>query len=220
MMINVLLVAHIAVLGYWLGSEFVINSTFRYVSWSSGMDFRERNRLMEHVMDVDQHVRYALVLQLGLGLALAALYGFIPGHTVAAWAALSFMLLWLIFVEATHRLRHSKLGATLAAIDRRSRYILLLGLAGYGILGLVSTNSLPTWLAVKLLFFAGVISCGVGIRLSLIKWFSVWQNIREQGSNATNEDALRTAYTKATAILCMLWVCICAIVYLSLWKLA
>lgn len=58
-----ILVFHIAVLGYWLGSELVINSTYRYVSYSRNMPFDERQRLMDHVMVVDQHVRYALVLQ-------------------------------------------------------------------------------------------------------------------------------------------------------------
>ena len=74
-----LLVAHIAVLGYWLGSELVINATYRYVSCADAMPFAERDRLMEHVMHVDQHVRYALVLQAALGTALAVTYGYIPG---------------------------------------------------------------------------------------------------------------------------------------------
>jgi len=73
-----LLAIHIAVLGYWLGSELVINSTYRYVSYSGDMPFAERARLMEHVMHVDQHVRYALALQATLGTALAALA---PGGT-------------------------------------------------------------------------------------------------------------------------------------------
>lgn len=220
MMITALLVAHIAVLGYWLGSEFVINSTFRYVSWSEGMEFKERNRLMEHVMDVDQHVRYALVLQLGLGFALAALYGFVPGHTTTAWAALGFMVVWLGFVEAIHHLRHAKIGATLASIDRSSRYVLLLALGAYGISGLMGMNNLPPWLAAKLLCFAGVISCGVGIRFGLIHWFKVWQDIRHNGSTAANEAALRRAYVIATSVLAGLWVFIAGIVYLSVWKLA
>ena len=75
MLVQALLVAHIAVLGYWLGAELVINSTYRYVSWSAAMPFPERDRLMQHVMDVDQHVRYALVLQAGLWLLIGAIVG-------------------------------------------------------------------------------------------------------------------------------------------------
>ena len=218
MMIPILLVAHIAVLGYWLGSEFVINSTFRYVSWSEGLEFRERNRLMDHVMIVDQHVRYALILQLGLGFALAAMYGFIPGHTTTAWLALAVMVAWLAFVELVHHKRHKPSGVALAKFDRVSRYFLLAFLLGYGAMGLLGMNTLPSWLALKLLCFGGVISCGIGIRFGLIHWFGVWQDIRDNGSNEVNEAALKSAYTKATAVLLGLWAFIAAIVGLSVWK--
>ena len=67
MIAHTLLVFHIAVLGYWLGSELVINSTYRHVAWAADMPFEQRDRLMDHVMDADQHVRYALLLQLMLG---------------------------------------------------------------------------------------------------------------------------------------------------------
>ncbi len=59
MLIEVLLVAHIVVLGYWLEAEFVINSEYRYVSRAAGMPLAERARLMEYVMKV---VPSALVL--------------------------------------------------------------------------------------------------------------------------------------------------------------
>ena len=47
MLLHVLLVIHIVVLGYWLGAELVINSTYRYVSYGSDMPFavyRAQNR--------------------------------------------------------------------------------------------------------------------------------------------------------------------------------
>lgn len=84
MLEQVLLVIHIAVLGYWLGAELVINSTFRYVCYETSVPFTKRSRLMNHVMRVDQHVRYALILQATLGTALAALQGIIPGGETVA----------------------------------------------------------------------------------------------------------------------------------------
>ena len=103
MLIQTLLVAHIAVLGYWLGSELVINANFRYVSHAATLPASERDRLLDHVFDVDQHVRYALILQLGLGTALAAMLGYIPGGTGVAGAAAAVATLWLVLVEITHR---------------------------------------------------------------------------------------------------------------------
>lgn len=218
MLLTSLLVAHIAVLGYWLGSELVINSTYRYVSYGSGIPFAERNRLMEHVMHVDQHVRYALVLQAGLGFSLAALYGYVPGGASSAWLAGGLGLLWLAFVELVHRLRHHRVGGTLGRIDRISRYVfmvLLLALA-CGLLG--GDWAMPWWLRIKLALYAGVMASGVGIRLALISHFRTWKIMAREGPDGSTNAIIRRTYVKATSVLGVLWLFIAAIVLVSVWK--
>lgn len=218
MLPQILLVAHIAVLGYWLGSELVINNTYRYVCNGSNIPFVERSRLMEHVMHVDQHVRYALVLQAGLGFSLAALYGLIPGaYTTAAITAV-LCVLWLIFVEAVHQLRHTRLGARLGAVDRGSRYLfmaLLLCLAT-GLLG--GGWDMPAWLRWKLALYAGVMASGVGIRLALIAHFRTWKVMAQEGPSDASNAIIRRTYVKATSVLCVLWLFIAAIVFVSVFK--
>ena len=218
MLLQILLVAHITVLGYWLGSELVINSTYRYVSYGSSIQFAERNRLMEHVMHVDQHVRYALVLQAGLGFSLAALYGLIPGGETTAIIAGALCLMWLAFVEAVHRLRHSRIGITLGAIDRGSRYVfmgLLIGLAT-GLLG--GSWGMPLWLRWKLALYAGVMASGVGIRLALISHFRTWKIMAAEGPSDASNAIIRATCIKATSVLLVLWLFIAAIVVVSVCK--
>jgi len=218
MLFNILLVAHIVVLGYWLGSELVINSTYRYVSWASSMPFAERARLMDHVMDVDQHVRYALVLQVGLGGVLAALPGYLPGGQRLALTAVVVAVGWLVLVEATHRLRNAPAGTTLAAADRVIRYIaiaVMLLLTGSALAGYIT---IPLWLTWKLVLFAGVIACGLGIRWQLLRFFDTWQHIASDGSSERLEREIRATYVAATSILAVLWLLIAGMVFLSLWK--
>lgn len=213
-----LLALHIAVLGYWLGSEFVINSTYRYVSYSDTMPFEERSRLMEHVMHVDQHVRYALVLQASLGPALAALYGYIPGGEVTAMGFGVFGAVWLAFVETTHRMRHHGIGKILASIDRSSRYVLmaLLLAVAAGLVG--GTWPMPDWLRWKLALFAGVMMCGVGIRLALISHFRTWAIMTREGPTPATDAIIKQTYVRATSVLLLLWVFIAVITALSIWK--
>lgn len=213
-----LLVAHVAVLGYWLGAELVINSTFRYVSWSAAMPFAERDRLMDHVMDVDQHVRYALVLQAGLGTMLAALYGFLPGGPALAWSAAGGALAWLALVEASHRARRSTLGRRLAALDRIIRYGAIVTLVALAAAATGGHVALPGWLAWKLVAFAGVIVCGLAIRFALMAFYRTWREIELHGSNATREAVVRAVYLRATGVLGLLWACIAAAVALSIAK--
>ena len=218
MLIQILLVAHIAVLGYWLSSELVINSTYRFVCYAQDMPFAERSRLMDHVMYVDQHVRYALVLQAGLGLALAALYGFVPGEEKTAAIAGIGTALWLGFVEAVHRMRHAPLGKRLALIDRGSRYVLMAVLVAVATSLIGSSWDMPAWLRVKLALFAGVIASGVGIRLALIGHFRTWAIMARDGPNAATNAVIRATYWRATAVLLLLWAFIGLIVVLSVTK--
>ncbi|MEQ8736798.1 MAG: hypothetical protein RIC29_17885 [Rhodospirillaceae bacterium] len=213
-----LLVAHIAVLGYWLGAEFVINSGYRYVCRAASMPFEERNKLMDHVLDVDQHVRYALILQLGLGFTLAALYGFVPGGSETAMATAAIAILWLLFVEVIHHKRKDPAGAALARLDRGLRYVVMVGLAAAGLYALANGTNVPFWLAWKLMLFAGVMACGVGIRLSIIDFYRTWAVIKRDGSSDALEAKIRHIYTYGTAILVGLWLLIGGIVILSIWK--
>ena len=213
-----ILVLHIAVLGYWLGSELVINSTYRYVSYSGAMPFAERQRLIDHVMVVDQHVRYALVLQAMLGTMLAASYGLVPGGDRIVAIAGAIGIAWLAFVEAVHRLQGTVTGNALAAIDRGSRYVLvaiLLALAS----GLVGGEwAMPLWLRLKLGLFAGVMACGVGIRFALIAHFRTWAVMASDGVSPERNAVIARTYVRATSVLVLLWVFIAAIVAVSVIK--
>lgn len=217
-MIDWLLVAHIAVLGYWLGSELVINATYRYVCYADDMAFSERSRLMDHVMHVDQHVRYALVLQASLGVMLAASFGYLPGGQTVVLAAGLAGLLWLGFVEAVHRLRARAIGATLASIDRASRYILMVLLiaTAFGFVG--GAWPVPDWLRWKLAAFAGLMACGVGIRFALIAHFKTWAQMATSGVTPERNANIRKTYVRATSVLGLLWVFIALIVWLSVEK--
>jgi len=215
---HLLLVMHIAVLGYWLGSELVINSTYRYVSYSPAMPFAERDRLMDHVMTVDQHVRYALVLQAGLGTMLAARYGFFPGGASLAWGAVAAMAFWLALVEAAHRFRKTGAGRRLAAIDRAIRYLLIVALLAVASAAALGGVASPRWLAWKLAAFAGVIACGLGIRFALMAFFRTWAEIARDGSNDTREREIRAIYVRATSVLGLLWLLLGAITALSVFK--
>lgn len=213
-----LLVAHITVLGYWLGTELVINSTYRYVSYSDQMPFAERSRLLEHVMDADQHVRYALVLQASLGVAIAALYGYVPGGATLAIVAGVVGLLWLGFVEVVHRRRHTESGKKLAAFDRGSRYVLMVVLLGVA-LGLIGGGwPMPAWLRWKLAFFAAAMMCGIGIRFALIAHFRTWAIMTREGPSDETNAIIRRTYIRATSVLGLLWVFIVGITILSVWK--
>jgi hypothetical protein len=211
MMHSWLLVAHIAVLGYWLGAELVINRAYRFVCWRDDLPFAARDAMMDHVMDVDQHVRYALILQLMLGTMLAVDLLGLP--TWQFWLALFLGAVWLAMVEAVHHLRKGQFGQWLATFDRYLRYAVMAGLGALAVM-----SDLPLWMRLKLAVFAAVMACGVGIRLALIGHFRIWLYMAEHGPTAERNAAIRATYRRATAILVLLWVFIGVIICLSILK--
>lgn len=196
---TVLLAMHTVVLGYWLGSDLVINSEYRFIVHRHDLPVAARQEMTDHLMKVDQHVRYALVMQATLGTMLLAGLGLLPGSL--GGVALVAGLAWLGLVEATHRTRKIALGQRLALLDRVVRYALALAL-----LGLAATQGdWPVWLRLKLGLFAGVIGCGVLIRFQLIRHFGTWSEVLAQGSTPEREASLRATYRRATSILAGLW---------------
>jgi len=212
------MVAHIIVVGYWLGSDLVINSTFRYVSRAAAMPFADRDRLLEHVLDVDQHVRYALILQVWLGTALGALLGYFPGGIWLAGVATLLGIAWLVVVEFTHRLRSGPKGRALGLIDRTIRYTAIVTAAMMAIGTLMGYFSIAGWLAIKLGLFAAIIVSGLGIRYELVHYFAVWNTIRLEGSTEERERLLRSRYKSSTTVLVLLWLLVASIVAVSVLK--
>lgn len=219
MLIEALAIIHVAVLGYWLGAEFVINSTFRYVCFGASLPVPERRRLMDHVMNVDQHVRYALLLQLTLGFFLAFRFGYLPSNGLVAAAVLVIGAGWLALVEITHRRRSTALGQRLAKLDRGIRYVVVVLLGVLSVGALTGFFALQSWLAWKLLCFAGVMLCGLLIRFALIKLFQLFEELASSGSSPELEARLNSAYYGASSYLIVMWALIGAITLLSVWKL-
>ena len=205
----IVLAVHTVVLGYWLGSDLVINSEYRFIVHRSDLPVPARDAMMDHLMVVDQHVRYALVLQAMLGSMLLAGLGLFPA-AVALIAPLA-GLAWLGLVEMAHRLRKTATGLQLALIDRLVRYTVGAGLVALALL----QADWPLWLRIKLALFAGVIGCGVIIRFRLINHFTTWAAIVSDGSTPEREAVLRRTYWRATSVLALLWLQVAAIAVLA-----
>ncbi|MEM1091917.1 MAG: hypothetical protein AAF552_06690 [Pseudomonadota bacterium] len=218
MLLAGLLIIHTVVLGYWLGAELVINAGYRLVCYAEDMPFAQRDRLMDHVMRVDQHVRYALVLQASLGLMLAAGYGYVPGGERLMISAGIFGLSWLAFIELVHRQRKRPAGHLLAQIDRWFRYLLLGVLLAVASSLLGDAWPLPAWLRWKLAAFAGVIACGVGIRLALLGHFKAWARMANGEVTQADNAVVQRIYLQATSVLAVLWVFLGFMAALSVFK--
>lgn len=205
--------AHVLVMGYWLGSELVINALAHYVARATTLPGAERMKLWDLVLEVDQHVRNALILSVPLGFSLAALLGLMPLGTVGLvllWIAAA---AWFWFMWLVHWRRKAPEGPALARWDGRIRHALIALFALMGLWSLATGWPLAApWLALKVLLFCGAIACGIGVRYYIREAYArALPAIAADRAGAAENREFQRLMVKATWVLVVLWVLLFAI---------
>ncbi|MFZ9708757.1 MAG: hypothetical protein ACO3CV_03850 [Steroidobacteraceae bacterium] len=200
--------AHVLVMGYWLGSELVINALTHYVARTTSLSGAERMRLWNFLLDVDQHVRNAMIFSVPLGFTLAAQLGLITldGLQMGLLWVLSALWFWLMWM--THWRRQSATGVIWARWDWGVRYVLIALFAVSGTWSLISGWPYPThWLALKVLLFACAMICGLFVRHYIREAYrSALPAIAADRASAADNAEFRQLMRKGTGALVVLWI--------------
>jgi hypothetical protein len=207
---------HVAVMGYWLGSDFVLNALTHYFKNARDMDPAQRLKLWDFLLLVDQHPRNALILSIPLGFQLAADLDLSPikGPALAAlWIA---SLAWFAFIWVLHFQVGKPAYRPLSRMDLALRYFLIAALFVIGAASVASDGPLAAkWLGAKVALFALIIACGLGIRHYIAQVYQVLPKLRAEGSSPEVEAVITHALNWGSYVLYGLWAMIFVIGYLG-----
>lgn len=197
---------HVLVMGYWIGSDLVVNQLTHYVTHARSLPGAERTRLWNFLMDVDQHPRNALILSVPLGFTLAARMRLVPLTGTGLVVLWVLSAAWFVHMWVVHLKGHGPTGPTLRRWDWRLRYVLIMACFVSGAWSLATGWPFSAnWLAWKVILFGGVMSCGIGIRHYIRKAYEVWPMIAADRTTDAIERELRTAMWHGTWVLWGLW---------------
>lgn len=199
--------AHVLVMGYWLGSELVINALTHYVTRTTTLSGVERMRLWDFLLDVDQHVRNAMIMSVPLGFTLAAMLGLLQLSSVEMWALWIGSALWFWYMWLVHWRRKAPEGRSLARWDWYLRYLLMALFAGIAVKSWFTGSPLEAhWLALKVLLFPCAIACGIAVRYYIREAYrSALPAIAADRATAADNEEFRTLMIKGTWALVVLW---------------
>lgn len=205
--------AHVLVMGYWLGSELVINALTHYIARTTSLSGVERLRLWDFLLDADQHVRNAMIMSIPLGFTLASLLGLVPIDGVWMWLLWIVSATWFGFMWLVHWRRKSPEGPLLARWDWRIRYALIAGFVGVGGWSLATGEPLAArWLALKVLLVPGAMACGIAVRYYIREAYrSALPAIAADRATAADNAEFSRLMVNATWALVVLWVILFAI---------
>lgn len=204
--VALLTLLHLLGLVYWLGADLgVFYSSF--VLSDSSRSPEVRVSAARILFALDQAPRICMTLMLPLGVHLAAVTGYmqLPGWAVAAVWALG--LGWLAMVLVLHFLGHGRDLRVLTRFDFGFRLVLaaaLLAYAGMAIAGQVA--SATPWAGWKLAIFAGMVLCGLGVRLRLRPFGPAFARLLAGDPSPADNAAIRRSIGGTRPLVVLIWV--------------
>lgn len=223
---------HIIMAGLWLGMDMgVYNAGARLSNPTLSIETRAAMGKLGGFLDMGP--RSAVVILLMLGITMTALggWGFTGGYGPdLALAAAVVGVVWLAGLWHQFWVDHPNLGETrpdkhiafqqhFRRIDITMRVLVTAILAGTAIWSLVGDGPIvATWLAIKLVLFAIIVSCGIGIRINLPDTRKAIADIFANGSTPEREEELTRRRSKMLIFVKSIWTLVAIVIWISVAK--
>jgi hypothetical protein len=216
-----LILLHILLLVYWLGADLGVFYSAGFLT-NPALSVETRRTVMKILHFIDLFPRMALVMMLPVGGSLALIGGYatLPdGWTVPAIA--------LIWVAATAWLTlvikiYGRASPGLTRLDYAIRYAVIAGLLALAIGWFLDMGPIGPgqgWLALKLVIFAAIIVCGLGIRVAFKPFAAAFGMLVTEGSSPAIEAAMKQAQARVRPVVLLLWVGLIVEAFLGLSKI-
>ncbi|KXI30471.1 hypothetical protein [Paraglaciecola hydrolytica] len=202
----VLKLLHLILFVYWLGGDLGTFYASKYVA-KAGLTAQQRSTALSIMMGVDQGPRICMALILGPGIQMAYNVGLM---SIPLWAMVATWLLcglWLTMVLAIHFGHGKAFVAPLTRFDFNFRLVIIalcLYFAGQSLLGDKSII-LVDFLAWKLIIFAALVACGLGIRVMLKPFVPAFMQMMQQGPNPQIDGELQACLARVRPFVYLIW---------------
>ena len=200
-------VAHLLVIGYWLGTDLAVYYLSGFIVDPS-RPLAARLLATRSMLVLDMVPRTALILTAALGLTLSARLGLIPG--LQPWVGLLWVvgLAWLALTLSVFRLEGKSLGHLLARIDFGFRVLLVVAAAWLAVDsgsdgGMVAH---APWLGAKIALLGLSIAMGLVIRLQLRPFGPLFSKVASGTASTQDEDALRRLIARVKVPVWVIWI--------------
>ncbi|WNC72160.1 hypothetical protein RGQ13_18870 [Thalassotalea psychrophila] len=198
---------HIVLFVYWLGGDLGTFYASKFVA-KKGLSKEQRSTALTIMMGVDQGPRICMALILGPGVQMAFNSGAI---TIPAWAMVLVWLVcavWLAMVLAIHFGHGKKFVAPLTKFDFNFRIVVVLICFYVALESMFSTTPSfiqAEYLAWKLIMFAILVCCGLGIRVMLKPFVPAFMQMMKDGPNDEIDAVMQGSINRVRPFVYFIW---------------
>jgi hypothetical protein len=199
--------ANLVTIGYYLGSDGLVNHIGWYFIASSDDSIAQRSRKLRFLLLCDQQPRMALILFVATGFSYEILAGVSPvpaAYLLAIWAI---CLLWMVNIWLGFLGGSRAWARRLVDIDVAWRGLLGAVFLGCGAWSLVAAPGFaPAWMALKYALLGALILAGVSVRFLIRALTAAWPRFLIEGSTPRFEAIVRNCLVAASCVVYVLWI--------------
>ena len=197
---TVLTYIYVLALVYWLGGDLGTFLASRYIT-RGNLGVEARQTAFAILQECDLGPKLAMPITLGSGFHLASNYWstlFPPSSALIVWAV---VLIWLSLIVAQH-LYHAAT-PKLSQIDLILRCLLAAAIAAAALI--TWQSGLPTYIALKMVIFAGLVACGIAVRFALRPFVLAYIKMTTEGATPATDQAMTQHLNHCRRYVWLIW---------------
>ncbi len=200
-----LVVAHVLLFAYWLGADWGVYVTSRYVA-DPKLSLDERRRFLQAAFRIDLLPRISFTMLLPVGVQIAAYYGAWPFHAAFIPAVWVFALAWMILNVAGYLRAGTPAGDRIRGWDQRIRVVMAPVLVGTGLWSISTGYPVaPLFIALKITVFGIMIIVGLVLRAIMKNWAVGFRRLATEGPSEAIDVLFQGSLKRARFIAYFMW---------------
>lgn len=200
-----LVVAHVLLFAYWLGADWGVYVTSRYVA-DSRLSLEERRRFLQAAFRIDLLPRISFTMLLPVGVQIAAYYGAWPFPAAFLPAVWLFAIAWMILNVMGYLRAGTAAGDRIRGFDQNIRLVMAPLLVGTGLWSVVTGYPVaPRFIALKLTVFGIMIVVGLILRAIMKNWAVGFRRLASDGPSEATDDLFQDSLRRARYVAYFMW---------------
>lgn len=200
-----LVVAHVLLFAYWLGADWGVYVTSRYVA-DPALSLEERRRFLQAAFRIDLLPRISFTMLLPVGVQLAAYYGAWPLHAAVVPAVWVFAIVWMALNVAGYLRSGTASGDRIRGWDQNIRLVMAPMLIGTGLWSVATGFPVvPLFIALKITVFGVMIIVGLTLRAIMKNWAIGFRRLATEGPGEAINDIFQGSLQRARYIAYFMW---------------
>lgn len=200
-----LVVVHVLLFAYWLGADWGVYVTSRYVA-DPKLSLEERRRFLQAAFRIDLLPRISFTLLLPVGVQLAAYYGAWPFHRAFVPAVWALAIAWMVLNVAGYLRSGTPAGDRIRGWDQNIRLVMAPVLIGVGLWSVFSGQPIaPLFVALKITVFGCMIIVGLILRAIMKNWAIGFRRLATEGPSAAVDAIFQASLGRARYIAYLMW---------------